>query len=830
MSLLRAAAGPPNRPPLRLQFGYEILGELGRGGMGVVYRARQAALNRTVALKMIRHGPDAGPIAVARFRREAEAVARLHHPNVVQIYEIGEQDGQPYLALELVEGPSLAGKLAGNPLPPREAAELVAALAHAVAHAHSRGVIHRDLKPANVLLEMPQTEAGKQQETIQFTAGDSRPSPDAVRCVPKITDFGLAKYLAGDQAVTVTGAVLGSPSYMAPEQAAGKPEEVGPAADIYALGAILYECLTGRPPFRAPTALETLRLVADNEPVAVRQFQPRVPRDLETVCHKCLRKEASARYASAGELADDLGRFLRGEPVRTRPAGPVERAWKWARRKPATAALIALLAVLPVAVALGVATHVARLSAEVRRSEAAAEEATRQQERADRNYRMARDALGQMLDQLQGGEFDALPRLTELQAKQAETTLAFFEKVAGDAEDPDPAVRLDIARACNRAGVLASGLHRGPEAWSHFRRAVEILEGLVAAGGSAECRTELALGLGRLGYLAAAEKDFAAARRDQERALELLEEVEREQGGGPSAHVAWAHHALAQTAVNRGKPDEGEKHYRQAVDLRRELIRRSEGVVPEQRLGATESLANLVHLYTWTGRPDQAREAYRDAEELAGPVLKEPAYVARASLALGSAAVNLAETSRRQGKDKQAVEECSRGLALAEPVLRRDPELTLARSVVHGLYGQRGQAYMALENCRDGAADYDHVVELSEPSARDHWRVIRAAFLAYAGEYARALAEADDLCARAKLNPLERFNVALTYAIVAKPKGGSAASEKPAARAVELLRQLRREGFFKEKAYAKLLREAPEFEVLQKRDDFRKLLQKSPLP
>jgi formylglycine-generating enzyme required for sulfatase activity len=307
-------AQPPEELPLPQVSGYEVQSVLGRGGMGVVYRARHLRLGRVVALKMALEGSYAVPHERERFRRESEAVAALRHPNVVQVYDVGDVDGRSYFTMELMEGGSLARKLSGAPQPALQTAVLLAALAGAVQAAHEASVVHRDLKPGNVLLTADGT--------------------------PKIADFGLARRLDTDESLTLSGAVIGTPSYAAPEQARGDRGEVGPRTDVYALGAILYECLTGRPPFRALAALVTLQQVVADEPVAPLRLNPSVPADLETICLKCLRKEPARRYASAKELAEDLGRFQAGEPIRARPVGTLERTWKWAQRRPALAALL----------------------------------------------------------------------------------------------------------------------------------------------------------------------------------------------------------------------------------------------------------------------------------------------------------------------------------------------------------------------------------------------------------------------------------------------------------------------------------------------------------
>jgi serine/threonine protein kinase len=313
--------------------GYAIESVLGRGGMAVVYKARQVAANRPVALKIILGGDMASEAERDRLRTEAEAIARLNHPNIVQIYEVGEYRGLPFFSLEYCAGGSLAQYLAGKPMTAASAARLVACLAGAVGYAHQAGVIHRDLKPANILLSRADAaglhpESGRRGSSAVAEGNSSA----EVELLPKVTDFGLAKHLDAGPGQTRSGQVMGTPSYMAPEQALGETRHVGPTADVYALGAILYECLTGRPPFRAATTLETLDQVRHKEPVSVRALAPTVPADLETICLKCLQKDPHRRYALADDLADDLRRFLAGRPIVARPVGLIERIVKWVRR------------------------------------------------------------------------------------------------------------------------------------------------------------------------------------------------------------------------------------------------------------------------------------------------------------------------------------------------------------------------------------------------------------------------------------------------------------------------------------------------------------------
>ena len=406
--------GEPPRPGTIIRYfgDYELLEEIARGGMGVVYKARQIKLNRIVALKMILAGQLASKEDVQRFHTEAEAAANLDHQGIVPIFEVGEHEGQHYFSMGYIDGDSLAGKLLDGPLPPRKAAKLIHAVAAAVQYAHQKGVIHRDLKPANILL----TRGGR----------------------PKVTDFGLAKQVKGDSGLTATGQILGTPSYMPPEQASGRVNEVCEVSDVYALGAVLYATLTGRPPFQTDNPLDTLMQVLEREPVSPQQLNPAVPSDLETICLKCLEKDRRKRYSSAKRLCDELRRFLEGRPIVARPISRPARGWRWCKRNPVVSSLLAVVAVSMI-VGTSISSHYAVLANE------RADVAVREKDRADENATKALSSADE-----------------ERKAKNAEADARRKAQILAEAE---AAARIDEQKQRRRAETMAAEmlLNRGIE-------------------------------------------------------------------------------------------------------------------------------------------------------------------------------------------------------------------------------------------------------------------------------------------------------------------------------------------------------------------------------
>jgi serine/threonine protein kinase len=453
--------------------GYEVLKLLGRGGMGVVYLARQQGLNRLVALKMILTPVGGHSDDWVRFRREAETIARLHHPNIIQIFETGMAGTRLYLSLEYADAGSLADKLTGDPQPLRPAAELTRILAEAVHAAHQLGIIHRDLKPGNILMVS--------REQSQTTATES----PLTKHQPKIADFGLAKELGSVDGQTQTGVVMGTPSYMAPEQADSLPKQMGPHTDVWALGAMLYEMLTGGPPFRGETAWETLEQVRKQEPVPPSRLNPRVPHDLETICLKSLQKEPRRRYPTAAELAADLGRFLRGEPIHARPVSLWEKSWRWSRRNPNQAALMATLTLSVLAAVVGLFLW---QQADYRRqSRIQALQEEQERERIRNREELRRDVqinLQLGLNEMRAGRYDnaeqllakALQKLKdhsdladlrgplEEQQKQSHQLLA-FQKLSDEAERLAFVESDDNARQKCEDGLMALGIMNAGEHW-----------------------------------------------------------------------------------------------------------------------------------------------------------------------------------------------------------------------------------------------------------------------------------------------------------------------------------------------------------------------------
>ena len=444
--------------------GYKVERVLGSGGMGVVYLAFDVALKRNVALKTMGQAQYAGLEQVERFLAEARTVAHLRHPNIIAIHAIVEHEGRSCLALEFVDGDDLKKRLAGKPMAPHPAAELIQTLARAVHAAHNAGVIHRDLKPSNILL----TSEG----------------------IPKVADFGLAKLLGGDSARTLSGQVVGTPSYMAPEQAEGRSKHVGPAADVYALGAILYEALTGRPPFLGDSQLETLRLVCKTEPVSPKQLRPDIPRDLETICLKCLEKEPHKRYDSADVLAEDLRRFLADRPIIARRVGPAGRLQRWSRRNPWAAAFLAALSFG----VLGSSWQAIRATTAQRTATLAEAAAKKERDRAESEAEIAR-AINEFLND-------------DLLAQASSEDQATIDTTA----DPDIKVRTLLDRAAGRINVkfadkplVEASIHRTigktytklglvPAATRHLERALELYRKALGEENVATLETMSALG------------------------------------------------------------------------------------------------------------------------------------------------------------------------------------------------------------------------------------------------------------------------------------------------------------------------------------------------
>jgi serine/threonine protein kinase len=534
-ALVRTNCPPePAETSLRLLAGYEILEVVGQGGMGIVYKARQPGLKRLVALKRLKVGADAGAADLARFRQEATAAGRLRHENIVRVYENGEQDGIPFIAFEYIEGKSLADILNGKPVPARIAAALTQKLAAATEHAHANHVLHRDLKPGNILLAYPEgfdrvhPQASQGKLDAEKKRGEEEASiaqPPLSELVPKISDFGLAKLLDLETGATRSGMLLGTPEYMAPEQAGGRIGQQSAATDVYALGAILYEMVTGRPPFRSNNPMETLQLVKDTEPVMPCYLQPNLPIDLNTICLKCLEKDAARRYTSAAALAADCRAFLEGRPIAARPISFVGRSWKLLKRRPLVSTLgtaACLLAITLVVVRIVDYFSISLANAQLQN---ALQTASQQKELAQRRYQTALRVVDELLAEAADLDLAGIPEAEEARKRLLKKALAECDALLEDRDNPDPLVQRALARIYRAAATVHDLLGEWPQAEANAKTALLVLDGLPPDMASElRVRRNRAEAHGILAHVYEIEKQLGKAEEAARQVVQIWEE------------------------------------------------------------------------------------------------------------------------------------------------------------------------------------------------------------------------------------------------------------------------------------------------------------------
>ncbi len=651
IDLLRGAS--PHVPPakFRLVAGYEILDEIGRGGMGVVYRAIQPALRRQVALKMITQGIHAGQSELLRFRREAEATAALQHPYIAQVFDVGELDGQPYIAMELVRGHALSEHLEMHPLRFDEAAKLLVKLSLAMQHAHASGIVHRDLKPQNILLDLSSPEVAG--------VGELR---------PKIVDFGLAKRIDPSVTVTSTGVILGTPSYMSPEQSTGNNAMVGPSTDIYALGAILYETIAGRPPFKGVSPIETLNQVRTVDPVKPSVLRPGMPRELETICLKCLQKSPKDRYLTVADLLEDLNRFLDGRPILARPASLAGLTWKWTKRHPAVAALIAVIVLASTAmVALGLAYN-ASLRSALSSAKAA-------QARADGNFQFAFRAVEQMLDRVGFSQLADTPEMEGVREELLSDAVGFYSKMLESQPSVDVDSRRQYYTALARLGRIQWTLGETDSALSNLQRAIDSQRQLSTEyPGRYDIQHEVAISLINKGMITRKADDFRSAIKYLEAIRDVYPICKRE--------LAQARNNLANVAESI---EDRERLHLSVLELRRELLQETPNDF-SLLYGLGETHHNLGFIYNVTGRIAESEAAYREALQLFERLVKDHDSVTDYRNALAETITHVAEVVHSLGRHDEAIALIDRGIAIRKVAAARFPRLpAMQEAVVRGL-------------------------------------------------------------------------------------------------------------------------------------------------
>jgi serine/threonine-protein kinase len=650
---------------------FELLEVIGRGGMGVVYRARHKRLQRLVALKMIRVPEVGSADEVRRFRNEAEMVAHLDHPHIVPIYEVGEwragadSPPVPYFSMKLIDGGRLAGQLARFGADPWSAARLLAAVARAVHHAHQRGILHRDLKPGNILLD---------------SAGQ-----------PHVTDFGLAKRVAVDSSLTHSGELVGTPSYMAPEQTTGRRGAITTATDVYGLGAILYALLTERPPFRGDTPLDTLNQVRTQEPEKPSRINPRVDRDLETICLKCLEKEPLRRYPSAEALAEDLERWLAGEPIQARPIRLPVRVWRWCRRKPLVASLLAALILVFVSGVAGVTWQW--------------RQALSQRDKARARFQMARQAVDEFHTQVSvSPELKAHP-LEPLRHHLLESAVKFYERFVQEEAD-DEAVQAEQGRAYRRLADLSRELGRLDQAEASYRQAQDNFQRLIQSHpNDPEYQQELGMIHNHLGLLHSGRNHSDLAREAYQQAQNIFQRLVDDHPEEPEhqQNLGKIYNNLGDLYSETNDNDLAEKAFQQALAIKKGLAEAHPEKVSYQQ-DLVLGHMNLGNLYYSTGRHHLAEQSYQQALTILEHPVDVPSWGPEHGKLLARCHHNLGSLYRAKGDNNRAERAYKRARTLSQQLVDAHPlvveyreDLARRHNNLGNLYATTGRIELAIQ-------------------------------------------------------------------------------------------------------------------------------------